>query len=574
MGMHSCLLGLSTAPNLMPYPNACTMSCRASVPRSSAEPLDDSTIQALVDERCKARASRDFSAADVLKARLEAHGVILQDEVGGGTRWALASLRKDHSPNVVNDLSKQALRHMLHSQPGNEMDDVAQVARLTAAASTICCSMTEPGPRLLGRSAADAAFAFALAGSTDAMLMDALAEQQAREFARWGSAQPLTMLQTCEKLAAAGVRPSHSVFREGARILRKFGALEARPEERRRTLEAAARVERCRFGQVRPTVWLWRRASRMAKVAPPTPDESSAAVHACVARFDDPELPLVLDLGCGFGTSCLALVESTASCDALSRLRSYALASDRSSRCQHKRLDGFNVLGCDASPLKCSFARGVATRWDRAGTAQFACASALSTISLVRDTYEGELVGVLLQFPSPYRAGDSAGNTQLPGAADDSGYMINSALVEAVHEALSPGGSFLLVQSNVEDVATHARATAEAAGFSALAECEVDLSSKLHSDAHDVEADLEVNTSRGDDKVQACSSKVVPDTRRRTRMEQALGRELPHATGLGWWRSNPLGEHALSETEAMLALQRRAVYRCLFVPRATTSKDC
>eukprot|EP00966_Prymnesium_polylepis_P225768 5222075-Prymnesium_polylepis.1 len=103
-------------------------------------------------------------------------------------------------------------------------------------------------PPLLGRSAADAAFAFALAGVTDAALIDALAAQQADEFSRWRGAQPLTTLQTCEKLAAAGVGPSHAVFAEGARVLRHFAAREPCPNERRRTLLAAERVGGCRSG--------------------------------------------------------------------------------------------------------------------------------------------------------------------------------------------------------------------------------------------------------------------------------------------------------------------------------------
>eukprot|EP00966_Prymnesium_polylepis_P064666 1499746-Prymnesium_polylepis.1 len=59
--------------------------------------------------------------------------------------------------------------------------------------------------------------------------------------------------------------------------------------------------------------------------------------------------------------------------------------------------------------------------------------------------------------------------------------------------------------------------------------------------------------------------------RRRRRIEDALGRELPRAVGAGWWALNPLGPRALSETEAMLELQGRAIHRCLLRPASASS---
>ena len=56
--------------------------------------------------------------------------------------------------------------------------------------------------------------------------LDTLATQQGKEFGRWAAAQPLTTLQTCEKLAAAGVRASHPVFAQGALVLREHAARE------------------------------------------------------------------------------------------------------------------------------------------------------------------------------------------------------------------------------------------------------------------------------------------------------------------------------------------------------------
>lgn len=99
-------------------------------------------------------------------------------------------------------------------------------------------------------------------------------------------------------------------------------------------------------------------------------------MRTCLSSFLEAAAPLVVDLGCGFGSSLLSLIDA-----------------------EDGRGDGtctrgaINLLGCDASPLKVAFARGVAARWQVAGRAQFACASALATLAEIRESYPGGTAG-------------------------------------------------------------------------------------------------------------------------------------------------------------------------------------
>eukprot|EP00966_Prymnesium_polylepis_P062238 1443863-Prymnesium_polylepis.1 len=88
--------------------------------RPAVSALPYAEVQALVDERCERRRERDFSAADALKERLEACGVRLQDEVGGGTCWSLAPPPHEAgtpSSSAVLALARRAHRRMLSARP-------------------------------------------------------------------------------------------------------------------------------------------------------------------------------------------------------------------------------------------------------------------------------------------------------------------------------------------------------------------------------------------------------------------------------------------------------------------------
>lgn len=196
--------------------------------------LEPVAIHALVAQRSELRASRSFKEADAVKAKLEAAGVQLQDEVGGSTAWSLATTAAPAGPSV----SVLALAKLAESQP-SIVEECCQQVRDSG----------EDGfTALLGRKAADAAFSFALAGAHDEFIYDELALQQGREFGRWRKAQPLATLQACERLAAAGIAPQHACFTAAASALETGNAT-----------VAAAAVRSLRFGSTRSLLWLWRR---------------------------------------------------------------------------------------------------------------------------------------------------------------------------------------------------------------------------------------------------------------------------------------------------------------------------
>ena len=447
-----------------------------------ASALDTGTIDALVRRRTRLRATRLFSEGDFLKFRLEVAGVKLQDEVGGGTSWravALRPLAPRDAPSVL-ELAKRA-------------DDAppADVARLAAEARALGAAA------LLGRSAADAAFAFALAGAVDHALFDMLADQQSAEFRRWRRAQPLATLQACERLVAAGLPPQHAVFATAAAVHEEGGCA-----------QQAAAVRALRFDSTRSLLWLWRRAKSMRKVDAPSAVSSAAALSS--VAFADPSLPLVVDLGCGFGTSLLGLLE-------------HGLSG----------VGACNVLGCDASAAKMAFASGIAARRGHAPRAAFVSASASEVVAWLGREHEGRLGGVLVQFPTPFAVG--GGNSQLP-TGDGDGYMLSTDLLRAIKDAMTTSdGAFLLVQSNVEDVAVRARADAEAVGM------------------HAVEV---AGEEEGDDAAAAAPSL------RRARLE-ASGEAVGRAQGSGWAAANPLGPHARSETEAAADFEGKRVHRVM-----------
>lgn len=479
--------------------------------------LSTADVEALVAERCRLRSLRHFDAADAIKQTLESAGMQLQDEAGGGTHWQPAPTPQEPGDLEIGRLAKTAVDCAAEG-------DTAAVRRLCADAEARCSA----GVVLLGRSAADAAFDFALAGEANG-LPERLAHLQADEFHRWRRPQPLATLQVCERLAAAGVPSEHPVYQRGADALRQAAAREPEAARREEARVAAAQVERIVFTQPRPALWLWRRAAKLRKASAPDALASRRALDG--VAFADPSRPLVVDVGCGFGCSLLGLLHHAAS---------------------------VNVLGCDASSLKVGYARGVAARWGAAQSAAFVHCAAEETVAHVAAQSEASPVGgIMLQFPSPFRVGGGGGggNAQLPSSAEDESYMVSARLLSDVATALRPAGGWLLLQSNVEDVAVHARRLAEAQGLRAVDDAaELDL----------IREAVGLGPCEGGATVKPGATPTTVGTRRRERLVQ-LGHAAPRAAGQGWLSTNPFGP-IRSETEAKLELDGREVYRCLLRP--------
>lgn len=469
-----------------------------------------SRIEGLVLKRAAYRAARNFDAADQLKVVLEADGVKLTDDPNGNTRWVFAPVQPAHRASHVASAAPLALE--LSDLDRATREDVSRLASQVSAR----CAGAGARPFLLGRSAGDAIFRFALAGHDDCALFESLAAQQAQEFARWRKPQPLTTLQVCERAIVAGLAPSHPFFDAAAAAL---GDTVVTRGSSGKALTGAAIVRSLAYGHERPLRWLFRRAASMDKVRPPSATESERALSGL--RFDAPLCPLIVDLGCGFGTSLLTVLSRT---------------------------DSLNVLGCDASIQKAAYARGVAARWGRGGNAAFCVADALSVMRWVQ-SYRGPVAGVCIQFPTPFKV-EGSGNAQLPSATGS--YMLTKELMLLVAEVVRRADGWVYFASNVEDVAVHARQLAEACALVA------------------VEEEQEANTSVASDqhtrRVLQNSTPAHGGGRRRERLE-AAGVELQCAAGAGWRSSNPLD--ALSETEAMLQFEGRQVFRLLLRHRTS-----
>uniref|UniRef100_A0A7S4F6H1 tRNA (guanine(46)-N(7))-methyltransferase n=1 Tax=Chrysotila carterae TaxID=13221 RepID=A0A7S4F6H1_CHRCT len=509
-------------------------------------------IQQKLDRRSALRAKRDFASADKIKDELEASGVAMQDQPDGSTSWQYAPINP--SPEGGMSSSAYEVGRLAREASANAGND-DRVSRCAAAVMELIAA-AGPRPLLLGRLGGDAIFEFAPAGATDDRLFEALASQQSAEFSRWAKPQALTTLQVCERMSAAGLPGSHPLFTTAAAALRR-GSGETDPE----CSDAADAIMRLGFSQPRPLRWLWRRAVRMQKLAPPTASASQRALGEL--RFDNDALPLIVDVGCGFGSSLLSLHAPTR----------------RSHHSTRRISDAFNTLGCDASMAKTRFARGVAARWGKAGAAAFVPASATHTMEWVKANYTGPVLGVCLLFPTPFKVA-GAGNGQLP---DEDEYMVSSVLMGAIANAIRRAGprAWLYIASNVEDVAVSMRRLAEAHGLTASPH--TDCSLLREAEPSTLEDALSLKYAHGEDSASSerpnggdgihataaarsamAGAAAGGGELRRARIA-AGGMQPLRAEGDGWRTSNPLD--AYSETEATLELDGRPIFRV--VMRAT-----
>jgi len=279
----------------------------------------------------------------------------------------------------------------------------------------------------MGCKSADAAFWFALAGVREAAIFELLADVATREIPRFGkraSCRPKDLTNIISKLTVAGVHPNHAVFATAQSVFTAKGIEFAPPA----------------FSSPNCLIWLFRFGSRnrgqrtfLAKArrqyamnAHLLECESHEPHEAALAstQFDNPELPLVLDLGCGFGTTVLGL--STL----------------------HPE---YNFLGVDRNPATIGYALGIAERRGEGGNVRFVVGDAMDVAGMDADV-------VMINFPTPFASegASECGNSQLPGEDE---WMVTPSLLTKVR------GRVLLLQSNAEDVAVVMRRDAEACGW-------------------------------------------------------------------------------------------------------------
>jgi hypothetical protein len=322
------------------------------------------------------------------------------------------------------------------------------------------------GTSLRGRSAADAAFCFAMAGVTHPRLYDILATIAKLELERIGkrpSFQTKYILQMVEKMAASGTK--------GGWIAEDMHKLAADLIEWKETETTAAGCSRSRhrhsdtcqalregtfgFHSTRSLLWLWRFAARQSKakikikpveiemstyneqpklIAAPQGKEEIIPQHddqddeLCSQNsssskwmqqqydYQDSSKPLIVDVGCGMGVSLLGLASSTWSNKqqqhnsnlplTVSTIEEETSRSavdvDTDSPLSHIDFEQFNYLGGDLSQLLIAYSQGIATRWDLLDKLQFTWQSANDLVDSLQ-SYPGPIGLIMIQFPTPFR---------------------------------------------------------------------------------------------------------------------------------------------------------------------------
>ena len=178
--------------------------------------------------------------------------------------------------------------------------------------------------------------------------------------------------------------------------------------------------------------------------------------------FSDPTLPLILDLGCGFGVSILGLAVAPSTAFALSAGhggKGGGKEGNSSSLAPFMKALGegrVNYLGCDLSGHAIGYAASTAHRWKLSkpiateapdpyaptplalaaherppyvrgpGECAFTVTDALSAARWATAVYPGALAGVLVQFPTPYKLKSPAGGEEAGEEADWSRGQKNS----------------------------------------------------------------------------------------------------------------------------------------------------
>jgi hypothetical protein len=244
-------------------------------------------------------------------------------------------------------------------------------------------------------------------------------------------------------------------------------------------------------------------------------------------------LPLIVDLGCGFGLTLLGLAGHRPPTDA-----------DMGDDSPLISTNGCNLLGCDANPINVNYAKGIACRWGMEDRLQFIRTSTSELLSaLVAEKVPVQLV--LLQFPTPYRLQEGEGNSQLPPSSDD--YSTFMASKAAIHQiAQLNNGAQLLMQSNCEDVALQMFTWA-------MEERLVPVKA-----VHPVEAPSPFGTERTQRWLQRNNN-----TDHNNNNDDATNNHQRRAVG-PYWSAQPILPHARSETEIACSIQNIPVHRCLF----------
>lgn len=577
------------------------------VRKEQLSPAFIDTIDTLVAKRADARSGGDYVLADTIRAEIESlnrssnhtippgYRIELTDvprKHGGGSTWDLVPEFKEAIERVsLDEDSGESVLQLSHAAIGlatmsAEGDVQLNSRRLDAIVSKALARLERTGPtELRGRKAADAAFWFALAGISDdtaanaSKLYDSLSLIATEELKRFGhrpSCRAKDVMHIVERLYAAGI--TGDLAKQLSRVA--ADCLVAKDFKGRNTSTNAEILELLNTNNFdmhsdRPLLWIWRFSIRQRKQrsflrgaakhyerfsgrslderdeCTKIEEEQSQTYYEWEELFDDPSLPLVVDIGCGMGVSL----------HGLATLGKEEQEVEGSSQIDldWKRC---NYIGVDLSRLAVGFANSIASRWGVSGRLTYVVDSAEGFLEEATKTYPGGIQLVLIQFPTPFRlqklalsdddhnenddeiikgaAGAAKGNLQLP-KHPHGGFMVTGLLLRLAREALRPSSGRLLLQSNCEDVAVYMRKLAtEEAAFSV-----VPLSNHITS-----------FDSFNQSKIR------IPQ---RTVEHIKMGGE--RAVGEGWSAHALLPKRGATETEVACFLERTPVHRCLLAPK-------
>jgi len=431
-----------------------------------------------------------------------------------------------------------------------------------------------------GRTAADAALWFALAGCRDTALFHGLADIASWELNRFGqrpSCRSKNIYQILERFAAAGLKRHEKLEQIALECLLEK---EKEEEEERRGERGVAGVESDGDGDDknpssllllnlhsdRSLLLIWKFASKQKKqqaflrtakknweqyreaemgneiptetvadstihvegTAPHQNERGAESPYNWSDMFEDVSRPLVVDVGCGMGVSLLGLASTTIDRDASEQESARLLLG------QKTKWSDCNFVGVDLGALGIEYSRGVAHRWNAEGNLQFVIDAAEDFCQHLQ-SYPGEIRCCMIQFPTPFRLQNKdGGNSQLP-ASKLEGFMVTENLLQTIHSSLDPKHGKLLLQSNCEDVAVWMRDLAcRTVGFTAL------------------------DDDREEPPHQGSIPQRIPQ---RTQDWISMGGE--RAEGRGWFRRNVLHRRGATETEATCAINGTPIHRCL-----------
>ena len=473
--------------------------------------------------------------------------------------------------------------------------------------------METHGTDLYGRSAADAAFWFSLANTEEgeqselSVLFDYLVKISTNELVRYGSrpsCAPKHILQILERYAAAGLDPSspsvknlHSV---AADCLEQKINMENADNYDNHNKSLISIIRSLREGTFdlhsdRSSLLLWKfstkqrkqrafvsSASKHASSLAPTTGSSKLFKELPLKKghlpnaswhlsYNDPNKPMVIDLGCGMGLSMLGLASLSSRIPNITSFQSKEeLTESPYFLMNYKYWSPCNFAGVDLSRLAIGYASGVAQRLGlKNEKVNFFVSPAEEFLLRVSKTYPGSVKLIMIQFPTPFRFSppplqeeaistvldeslsiDEAqnplpcdrGNSQLPSTSDPTdGFMITKNLLLLASSVLAKGGGHLLVQSNCEDVAVSVRNLAmKEAGFRSIKFCDA---------AND-----------GKDAFIGRQTRIT----QRTERYAASGGE--RAEGDCWSKIPILPKQGTTETEVACRLNGTPIHRCILTP--------